>query len=301
MVKKRRNYTAKSPDAASPAAANNAPNEEPIAASPFVKKKSLFQARPESATKKAAVGIFATIHHVLPIINDGEEVLGGEGFIIQLSGYGSKLASKPIYERHHPNNATFLNATKPAGRAFELHLDGVPVKVSAMSGKEYQVQVLVHLLDGEEPVTKEQLIQFFNATFVPAYMQLPEVRQNYRPSLSLDRPYVIHRAWNKVLSDHQFDDFFHFGIREETLIPDSITTLKAWATADKGNLYSLWVPGEIPEDIKTAWTLTNEHLLPADIPQPQVEVAQNLDADNLNLEAEALTQADVFIEDSDEE
>jgi hypothetical protein len=269
----------------SPAATGAAKaNEEPIKPSPFTKKRALFSVRPESATKKEAVGITATIRHVLPTITDGDEdVVGQEGFFIHLSGYGSRAASRPIYERNVTANQVFLAATQPVGRAFDLNLDGEPVMIPALSGRFYRVQVLVHLLDGDDPATKEELVQFFNETFVPAYMRLPDVRPSSRPTLSVEEPYVIHRAWSQVLGDgDQLDDLFQFGIRPET--ETESLTLQSWACESKENLYSLWTPGEIPDDKITAWALTNEHLLPDDIPQPPNQNQVNVD--NLNLEAE---------------
>jgi len=218
--------------------------------------------RPKSAEKKKAAAPTITIYHVQPTPTPEANEVGMEGYIVHVSGYlGSKVANA-VYKKNTDAVALlFVNATMPVPHVFEdFFVDGVKITNESTDGRVFDCKVLVHLLEEEHVVTKEQLFQMVEKTFIPALMKQKGVYPNSRPILHPTKPYVVLRSWAEALGDSEgLAELYTHGVKM-----GSNVSFGAWLRADKFNVYNFWQIGKVPLVVKKKYNLTKEHLYPED-------------------------------------
>lgn len=234
-------------------------DKEPIKPSPLLKKKG--------ATSKKRGPPTMKIIHVVPKVShpvDATDVLTGEeGFTILINGFMQNIQVRCIFEKNGPDPipGQFCDATDPITHVFSYEDEDTPIMQEGNNGAMYQIKLVCFKLDGDEIATQELLTQFAEETFVPALMRHRRAFPSARPIMDPEVPYVQVPAWNKILGNgNGLLELFSFAYKEGS------ETFGAWIKADHANLYSLFPIGQVPEFVKQNYVLTNEHLLPPDIP-----------------------------------
>ena len=191
-------------------------------------------------TKKKKESALKIIH----VVCEAEDL---QGFTIHVNGYLERIITDPLFDRNRIENLEYMANTDIVPHVFQKfnRERGSPFKNS----RNYPLKMLINLCQGE-PVTKDQIGEWVNDTFLPAIQALKTLDGNALPTHDAEVDYSTVTAWSDILSDLSIERLHRSGwgveLRQdpEEPIPQFRTFVDT--RADKAQtIYSLWQLGHL--------------------------------------------------------
>lgn len=220
---------------------------------------------------------------------------GYEGFLISIEGFAGSILCKPLYERHEPKMALFLETINPVGRVMNLHNLGEEVLVAhEKRPRRDPIKCLCVTYDVEDILSKDVVIdlEFCKAHFkdllLPELLKIATFYDGHEPVFEDAYSYVQHACWFEIICNRDIcfmigDDHIHSA--------GNINNHKRFFHQGKREVYSFWPVGFVPIDsISVRYELNNHSLHDRDyLAIPVEERALSVEA----IAAEAAANAEV--------